>query len=212
MLIAALLTKGNRETIVANTKPRHWVGFSRRLAVTCLSLAWLGCAVNLVLEKNWSSIRWLDPFATVIEDAAATKIPCHDWVATHPSARYYAAKDAVRLTRSSGQLITSASEWRQYAAQPSDSRPHAVATPSSMIRRLVDSPPDRVVTIEAAGFAESPDWRVLRGLVKQEYRLMSERSYLEDPDAALKDLVDPLYHHPPWRIELREWRRMEPVK
>jgi hypothetical protein len=210
MLVAALLVIDKRGAIAAlppSTRPLHWVGFSRRLAIACLSLAWLGCAINLVSEKNWSSIRWLDPFTKVVQDAVATRIPCSHWVATHPSARYYAAKDAARITPAGTRHVTSAVEWRTYAAQPTESHPNAVATPSSMIRRLIIAPPDRLITIEAAGFAESPDWKVLRRRLTRDYKMVSEHLYLEDPDAALKDLVDPLYHHPTWRIEMRVWEK-----
>jgi hypothetical protein len=40
----------------------HGVRRWRRVAAVCLVIGWLGCGVNLVSGRYWSSLRWHDPF------------------------------------------------------------------------------------------------------------------------------------------------------
>src|SRR5262249_25140941 len=61
----------------------------RLSATMALTFAWLGCGYNLVTERNWSSLRWLDPFPRAIK-AAYQFVDLENAVfMTHPSAIYY---------------------------------------------------------------------------------------------------------------------------
>ena len=137
--------------------------------ITALTFAWLGCGYNLVTERNWSSLRWLDPFPTAMRAAFQFGAPDNAVFMTHPAAEYYRG------------LIHD--------------------------RRVApEERPTNRVTIEAAEYADSPEWSKLRTVLDRDYRLVDELRYLEDPDAAWKDRLDPQFRHPRWRIVVRYWR------
>src|ERR1043166_5911433 len=63
-----------------------------------------------------------------------------------------------------------------------------------------------LATIETSEYSDSPGWQALRRVLDEYFEMVSEAKYLEDPDAAWKDRLDPEYHHPRWRIIVRHWR------
>ena len=66
-------------------------------------------------------------------------------------------------------------------------------------------PVPAVVTLETAGFVNSPDWVALHEMLERSYVMVNERQYLRDPDAAWKDALDPGVRHPTYRIVVRHW-------
>lgn len=171
-----------------------------RVVLVGLAIGWLGCGVNLVTQKNWSSLRWLDPFEDVVmANLGAADAPAvGDWVVTHPAARYYVA---MAQAKTPGVWRVDAAKWRACIEQRGPMRPE------QMLERLKDVGPERVLTIRTAGFADDADWARLEEALGEKYTLERERGYLADPDAALKDRIDPRYAHPAWRIAVQIWKR-----
>lgn len=208
MLLAALLVYDGGET--ASRSVRVW----RRAAVVCLAIGWLGCGVNLVTGRHWSSLRWHDPFQAAIADLRARKDapPDRFWVMTHPSARYYFGLDYVRNSDPSPGRASSrvpAASWARAAEWPDRQQGTleiACGTPSSVLEFMNDEAAPSLVTLETSGFAEAADdWGELHAVLERAFIETDRREYLEDPDAALKDRIDPNVHHPRWRITVRTW-------
>ena len=196
MLVAAVLSRVGHMT-------HPTVSTLRISAIAALTLAWLGCAYNLIAEKHWSSLRWLDPFEDAVADAKRAGVPSEDWVVTHPSGKYYAAR---AFTRSA--IGDSVINWMRLAMPEYRSKKdNYLRTPARLLLEINKRSVPEVITLEAAGFSDSPEWDKLRHLLESDYRLEEEHHYLDDPDAAWKDRLDPEYHHPHWRITVRHWRR-----
>jgi hypothetical protein len=194
-----------------------------------LLLAWLACAFNLVTEKHWSSLRWLDPFEQALTDVEARvglypSPPARVIVVlSHPSARYYGARFAAdaflrRRARSTTEVIrqeaggTERKEWQWAVKSQALLFPgNCVMLPDVCLAWLKTYPHRQhvLVTIETAGFADLPEWDEVHRILQRDYLLIDERQYLEDPDAAWKDRLDPAVKHPPWRITVRWWKRIE---
>ncbi len=183
----------------------------RLLAPIFLAIAWFGCGVNLVTEQHWSSLRWLDPIDATIEHAV--KRGASDdmlVVTTHPSARYYAAlrvaddKPRQRFAR------VSATEWlNAFQSQEQVGETIRLAqTPTAILERLRrgESIPT-LFTLETSGFESLPDWELLHATLHRDYEKVETWNFLSDPDAALKDKLDPTIHHAPWRITLQKWSK-----
>ncbi len=182
-----------------------------RAAGIALGLAWIGCGVNLVTQSNWSSLRWLDPFERVIEESLASDAtpPMNDWVMTHPAGRYYAARALTRRDHD-GWRVDPAT-WRRFALPEAEESSGAAgpSTPARMLARLKSDSPQRILTLHASGFAEDAEWARLDQELAANYELASERDYLEDAEAELKNRIDPHYEHPRWRITVRTWQRKQ---
>jgi hypothetical protein len=218
MLAASLLATGRRATGGAGEvlpaggpvggRGALTAGSLRWMACLGLGLAWAGCGLNLVRERHWSSLRWLDPFEAAVRRVMEWKVPTEQWVATHPSARYYAA--LARLERE-GKPATAAN-WVHIASFPPL---HAcgcgqyLRTPGLMLKQPGGRELPAIVTIESAGFADAADWRTLHAIMAPNYHMVAEQDWLEDPDAGLKDRLDPSYHHPRHRITARLWKPRE---
>ncbi|MFH1416740.1 MAG: hypothetical protein ABII12_00420 [Planctomycetota bacterium] len=210
LLIAAMLVHG-----FASPRSKD-VRVAVRIAVVCLAVGWLGCGVNLVTQRHWSSLRWQDPFEQVIAELAGRDdLPPPDrWVMTHPSARYYFGLYRCRETdtefgRSSRRV--DAQRWRRYAEPPNRTLGNfeiACATPTSVLDSMMTGPAPSIVTVETAGFREpADDWGELHALLDRAFVEVEveRKEYLEDPDAAWKDRTDPHYQHPKWRIVVKRW-------
>ncbi len=207
-----------------------------RLAMLALVAGWFGCMVNLVTERHWSSLRWLDPFENVTRELyeANWSRSSPDAVCSHPAARYYFA-----LHRANDQnrnpiekemlpgwapprdgdafewadvIRTDAREWlaaweEQEAIGEGDA--FFAKTPTAMVRILEQGDrPLTLTTLETSGFMKLPDWAELRAVLIRRYAPAGEpHEYLEDPEAALKDRIDPAFRHARWRITVTIWRR-----
>jgi len=207
----------------------------RTVAGTMLLTAWISCYGNLFNERDWSSLRWLDPFETAVADAKEAVKRNHGIiVASHPAACYRLAFSAWEwrsqlrhIEKEGGAYIEfdpgalSRANREAFAGDliPSDGRtvraapcPRAVS-PAGAIETLIDLPThdsqkvDCVAVIESSEFADDIKWQELRDLLAQRFQLTQERTYLEDPDAAWKDRLDPQFRHPRWRIVVRVWER-----
>lgn len=187
LLAAALIVRGWQAS------PVRAAGAAARAATAGLIIGWAGCAVNLVTEQHWSSLRWLDPFGQALEELASDEHapPPTQWVMTHPAARYYY------------QRHVAAREIPERGGDPA-------ATPESILTRMKTAPVASLATVQTAGFARLPDWQALQAELSRAYRLVDERRYLEDPDAAWKDRLDPNVRHPRWRIVVKRWERRAP--
>ncbi len=130
----------------------------RRVAAISLVAGWLGCGVNLVRERHWSSLRWLDPFEQVTAEllqvsgqqsavsnqrSAVSGQRDRLIVASHPSARYYFALHVVRPGEPDASTTGPkgheghASLWLSaFQAQASDESASPVATPAAAISRI----------------------------------------------------------------------------
>lgn len=188
------------------------------------------CAYNLVTERHWSSLRWLDPFEEAVaathelgqgvdrpsasrdtgasaEDVPLVRADGAVVIMSHPAARYYDA--CLRARRAGSGWRIDRGLWRRFAIPPEESRdamPGAAQTDRSFAAAYAERPwPRRIVTLEAAGSANVGEWKWLREGLDRDYEVTRERHYLRDPDAALKDRLDPRYVHPPWRIVVRWW-------
>lgn len=192
----------------ASHEPASRLHLPRRIAIVALCVAWAGCGVNLMTQRHWSSLRWLDPFPEAIadlRDSGASRLQPADMVLPHPSARYYFACD--ELTASKTRADPKA--WRSIAStdasDPID--PRRPGTVASVLRRMATDPPSRLLVMETAGFASDPDAAELAAKLVAAYEVIDERSYLDDPDAELKNRLDPRYQHPAKRIVVRVWQR-----
>jgi hypothetical protein len=157
---------------------------TNRARIACLALlalGWLGCGVNLVTGKNWSSLRWLDPWESAVSQCVdhANRLPDSVIVASHPSATYYLR----RLGRA------------------------APLSPERAVPIIEKVENERCVTLEAAEFTDAPAWQRLRDRLNADYRLIGEDAYLRDEYAEWKDRLDPRFRHPQWRITVRLWSR-----
>lgn len=199
ILIAAAWARGSGSSINATNARVRSVG------IVALVIAWLGCGINLMTERHWSSLRWLDPFTQVIQDAAEDPAAPHprDWVMTHPSARYYFALDTMSANGST--RVYSPAQWRTLASEPERTDAPVPATPRSMLDRMRKSPPREILVLRTAGFSDDSDWQELDRKLASDYELILTKSYLPDPDAVLKDKLDPRYKHPRDRIQLEIW-------
>lgn len=226
LLVAALLrrplTGGKDEGVEPSGKdetsyrPRRvTVWLWSRVAAVCLAAGWIGCAVNLVTERNWSSLRWFDPFEEVIDELVASpdSPPAPRWVMTHPSARYYvgcglAREEALAIGMPSRRVSPAA--WRRYAAPPTSELGNfgvSCGTPESVLNRMERSPLPVIVTVETSGFREPADgWGELLTVLENSYTEASCQTHLRDADAAWKDRVDPTVTHARWRIVVRRWQ------
>ena len=201
---------------------------SRIGAVTlvCLVLGWLGCGVNLVTQRHWSSLRWLDPFEQVTTElwegeAGESSPPTAQIITSHPSARYYLAalqadRRYKRLSSLDGllgwraSLVTEPADWhRAFLEQENTTWWNPTITPECALAQSVGkgSWPGVFITLQTAGFATLPDWEALEAQLGLRYRLTREHTYLEDPEAASKDRLDPNVKHPRWRITVRQWEK-----
>lgn len=230
LLTAVILVSTWRETNnqdnISAAPGRRFRGRWPRFMIGGLAFGWLGCGFNLVMQKHWSSLRWLDPFEEVT--AALYEQNWHrnypDAVISHPSARYYFAR--LRANDSlvdpfqkkiipswTSNLRTDPTDWRMaYEGQEmiDDAPPYYAVTPTAITSRLDASkvdPPPVIITLETPGFVSLPEWEALHAALSKNYELADEPDqYLEDPDAAWKDRLDPNVRHPQWRIVVRYWR------
>ncbi|MCB9851649.1 MAG: glycosyltransferase family 39 protein [Phycisphaerales bacterium] len=210
VLLAGLFTKGKFET-----SPQKRFDL-RRLGPIFLAVAWLGCGVNLVTQRHWSSLRWLDPIASTISLAVAQGANADAPIVTsHPAARYYAAcrvaTDRTDDVATSRALATiPAADWR-FAFDAQDSSDAALklaTTPAAVIRRIKKGAAvASMFTLQTSGFDSLPDWDALTDILHADYEIIDEWQFLKDDDAALKDAIDPSIHHAPWRVTLRHWQR-----
>ena len=203
ILIAAAITSGSGSPEKFRSAPL------RSVAMVALAIAWFGCGVNLITERNWSSLRWLDPFAQAIQEAAEDPAapPQNNWVMTHPSARYYFAIDAMSVNHDSRMF--SAERWRSMASEPGNTDAPVPSTPRTMLASMQNRTPTRLLVLRTAGFSDDPDWKEFDRALASNYELKTTKSYLPDPDAALKDRLDPRYKHPPERIRVEIWTAKE---
>jgi len=169
---------------------------TRRVLQLSLIALWLTCGVHLVTESYWSSLRWRDPMQQVISELLNADDAT--LVTSHPSARYYAAlsqgDDADAWLRA----------WQQHARPDTNN----LLLPSAFVERLAQgAAPNKILTLQTSGFASLPDWDAALDLLQQHYVRVGETTYLEDPDAELKDRLDPTIHHARHRITVQQWRR-----
>ncbi len=177
----------------------HDAGFRPALQLSLIAL-WLTCGVHLVTERYWSSLRWRDPLQQVVGELLVSNSDAGEaiLVASHPSARYYAAlaesKDATVWLRA----------WQQQDHPDSGN----VLLPSAFLERAAKGmAPDKVQTLQTSGFANLPDWDAALDRLQRHYIRVDETPFLEDPDAELKDRLDPTIHHARYRITVQQWRR-----
>ncbi len=184
-----------------------------RATIVGLAAAWAGCAVHGVTHKHWSSLRWLDPFESVVLEWLndSETPPILDWAVSHPSGRYYLACQ-VAIDVDHPWRITPA-HWRTYAGPPDGSdgrRLITTGTPKSLAARIEVDPPRKIVVMQTAGFAEDADWDRLQSLLNRFYDPVRQRDYLDDTAAAWKDRLDPRFRHPARRITMTLWKRIGP--
>lgn len=205
VLIAALLARGLAEL----TRDRR---LAATIATTALAIAWIGCGVNLARGQHLASLRWHDPFAKVVQDLLHDRAapPADQWVMGHPSAWYYFGLESLRLRADANDAFRVDSvSWRRLAVPGENTGDNRTPlTAEAMLPRLALESPDRILTIEAADFADSPSWKNLLKKLEAGYFVEQERTWLEDRDRALKDRIDPRFRHPRWRITVRFWRRI----
>lgn len=205
VLIAALLRRGLAE-------PARDRRLAATIATIALAIAWIGCGINLARGQHLASLRWHDPFAKVVRDLLHDRAapPADQWVMGHPSAWYYFGLESLRLRADANDAFrVDSASWRRLAVPGENmGRTKAPLTAEAMLPRLALESPDRILTIEAADFADSPSWKNLLETLEAGYFVERELSWLEDRDSALKDRIDPRFHHPRWRITVRFWRRI----
>lgn len=205
VVLAALLRRGLAES----TRDRR---LAAMVATVALTIAWIGCGVNLARGQSLASLRWHDPYARVIQDLLrkGAAPPADQWVMGHPSAWYYFGLESLRSRAETGDALRiDPVAWRRLAVPGENTGDASVPlTAEAMLPRLVLKSPDRIVTFEAADFADSPSWKGLHEKLLAGYFIEQERTWLEDRDSALKDRIDPRFRHPRWRITIRFWRRI----
>ncbi|HKQ48824.1 MAG TPA: hypothetical protein VJZ71_12200 [Phycisphaerae bacterium] len=184
---------------------RSWPTRFARLATASLALAWVGCYINLVTERHWSSLRWLDPWEHALNSLKSNGPT--EWVMSQPAARYYyGCKMAPFEWREYSPLVM-CDGWRWFALPPDQGGSHeAPATPESILEKMKERKPPRVATIRGSEFSDSPKWSDLEKILDKEYELVEERAYLEDLDAKWKDWLDPTFKHPEWRVTFRVYK------
>lgn len=199
---------------------RHGIAL---MALACLIVGWVGCGVNVVTQRYWSSLRWLDPFEDVMTRARAEarREGAAVIVMSHPAARYYLARAVANdKTRRAVPPNNRTSWWKRERTVLADWRsavecqedgtgPQAGPggmTPAAVLG-LVDrqAAPRVIMTVQTAGFVALPDWESLQSALDERYVLTNEQRHLEDPAAAWKDRLDPNVRHPRWRIVVRRW-------
>jgi len=203
------------------TVQHRWV---RRVAIACLAVGWAGCLTHLVTGRHWSSLRWLDPFeqaATMVTSSADGSGDAV--VVSHPAAAYYVARHMAMKAHPAGSRVTDSFQTRMdfitlfgELLTPSDD-PHnrvgacdVLLSPAGGVAAIQAGEVagvalQRIVTVESAEFADDTHWQALRGRLAAEWALVEERLLLEDPDAALKDRLDPRFKHPRHRVTVRVW-------
>jgi hypothetical protein len=193
---------------LGRSRERTWPRRCTRIAAVSLALVWVGCYVNLVTERHWASLRWLDPWERALAELEG-KVATTQCVVSQPAARYYYGVMMARSVEPTGSIHPDL--WRRFAMPPGiKSSVEGAATPDSMLESLKSFLPLRVATIRGAEFADSPEWSRLQAILDREYRVEDERTYLRDPDAKWKDKLDPTFKHPEWRITVRVYvRRLE---
>lgn len=197
-----------------------------RLAGVCLAIGWLGCGVHLVTGRYWSSLRWLDPF----EDAATHAVRMAvggggPIVLSHPAAAYYTARCVANSAHPDGMSpggptgarqahrsafearLTPSRQWSPESQWPDVLSPEGAAQALEQGAKgsLVPAALRRIVVIESAEFQNDAGWAALRTQLAARYSLSERRSFLPDPDAELKDRLDPRFKHPKFRIEVLTW-------
>lgn len=229
LLAAALIVRACGQDPAVPSAGAAWERRAGWAGAGALALGWLGCGVNLLTQRHWASLRWLDPFPQVVAQVRDAQLhsPTPVVIGPHPSFKYYIALERARVAARRAPLfgrvppwevpVVTAAEWR---------KEYDGAAPRLMPRVWVDSvrdylPPqgdaqrywDReVITVGTAGFAHQPDWLEAWGLLEKFYDRVGEpQRFLEDPDADLKDRLDPGVRHPTWRIELQRWRLKQPA-
>lgn len=167
-----------------------------RSAMLLLALTWIGCAANLVRERDWSSVRWLDPFESAVADVASQRGPNDVIVATHPSVRYYCG--LLHARHIEGPVSERIAAWR--AAYDSIDAPSAALAEQLAARQ----PPPRIWLIETAAIGS--DAEALASFVSRlapTYLRVQETRLAPDPAAARKDRLDPRFVHPTHRIVVK---------
>ncbi|MFQ5423740.1 MAG: hypothetical protein ACE5F9_07135 [Phycisphaerae bacterium] len=216
ILAAAVLVAGWR------AGRRRTEGRIARVAVTALAIGWAGCLFNLAAQRNWSSLRWLDPFESIARNVRRSLAEDSAIVvaASHPSVRYYLAclrvleilgPDADRSWR-----IDPAAWQRADAPRPGPVpiRDSGVCAPRDILHAAPDQTSEAAVTsvaqwitIETTGYSDDADGATFRAILRRDFKMTRERKWLRDPDASLKDRLDPAFRHPSWRIVVRHWNR-----
>lgn len=218
-MVAAALLVGHVRGPVAVPAVR-----ASRIALVCLVVGWAGCLIHLATGRNWSSLRWLDPF----EQAAAIATNAADGsgdvvVASHPAAAYYIARDMAtradarnKATPASfGERMDAITTFAELLTPPGDPRRRVgdysvLLSPAGALAAMdagdvADVELQRIVTVESAEFAGDADWGALRSRLAAEWILADQKTLLADPDAELKDRLDPRFKHPRFRIEVLTW-------
>lgn len=205
VLIAALLRRGLAES----ARDRR---LAAMVATVALTIAWIGCGINLARGQSLASLRWHDPYPRVMQDLLNDRAapPADQWVVGHPSAWYYFGLESLRSrAETGGALRIDPVAWRRLAVPGENTgKARVPLTAEAMLPRLALDSPDRILTVESSDFADSPAWKGLIKKLEAGYFVEQERTWLEDPDSALKDRIDPRFHHPRWRITVRFWRRI----
>jgi hypothetical protein len=215
ILLAALLVTGLRAPARSRT------GMAARMCAATLAIGWAGCLVNLVTQRNWSSLRWLDPMETAVRTAVEKLEPAaraaagtasfpdrslqRGLILTHPSAVYYLG--GMQARRPDARWKIDARQWAAAVLPQRAGGPMRYSAAAAIEKLSGPARPDRLVTVETAEFANDPDWASVRRLLSLHYDLDGEETFLEDPMAAFKDRVDPRFSHPKWRIIVRVWKR-----
>lgn len=180
--------------VLAVPRPGIW-RHVRTAALGGLALGWGGCGINWVLEDGWGSLRWLDPFRTVVREHLYDPL----LVASHPSVRYYYGI----LDPQHWHGRTTPRDWQARAA--------AVLQPDEALARFTGSgdDPEELTLIQTSAItADEARWWYLIDYLRREQSVGKQQQYLEDTNAALKDRLDPSYKHPPFRITVtKAYRR-----
>ncbi|HWL94986.1 MAG TPA: glycosyltransferase family 39 protein [Phycisphaerae bacterium] len=227
ILLAGALTDAYRSTR----------GLFAKLPAAALVLAWLGCIFNLVTQRHWSSLRWLDPFESITRQLYRENWDHSrpDAVCSHPSARYYFARH--RVTDSNRSRIemeiqpdwrptwrTDPAEWLAAWNEQDDAMPkeaYFALTPTAASALLEQSTRTAngvtfqtplMLTLQTAGYADLPDWSTLHAALSRDFIRSDEVfHFLEDQAAEWKDRFDPAFKHPRWRITVEKWSRSHPA-
>lgn len=178
---------------------------SRKAMLGALIIIWLSCGIHLISESYWSSLRWLDPMQSVFRELGAAPTTNSGQaaliIASHPSARYYAALEH----------STTATGWQQAWHAQALPAQTGLQLPGAFVQQhQTSAAPTDVFTLQTSGFASLPTWNALVDILQREYELIDTQTWLEDHDAELKDRLDPGIRHARFRITAQEWRRRTP--